>query len=119
MDESDEIRITLPAQASYARVARLALTGLASRFGWTYDDLVDLRILVGELFAVLATEDEGRLVFWGRLDGATVALEAARIPASPIGEVTDLTTQILEAVVDEVEMDRARGHIRITKLRRT
>jgi len=119
VDESDEIRLTLPAVASYARVARLALSGVASRFGWSYDDLVDLRIVIGEVFAVLVTADRAQLTLRFSLDEHTMVLEASREPAAPDLEVTELTRQIIAAVVDQAEIDDHRAFIRVVKQRGT
>jgi anti-sigma regulatory factor (Ser/Thr protein kinase) len=117
VDEVDEIRLALPAVASYARVARLALSGVASRFGWSYDDLVDLRIVIGEAFAVLVTPERAQLTLRFTLDERTMVLEASREPAAPDLEVTELTRQIIAAVVDQAEIDDHRARIRVVKQR--
>jgi hypothetical protein len=119
VDEIDEIRLTLPALASYARVARLALSGVAARFGWTYDDLVDLRIVIGEVFAVLVTPERAQLTLRFTLDEKTMVLEAFREPAQPDLAVTELTRQIISAVVDQAEIDDHRARIRVVKQRGT
>ena len=117
VNETDEIRLTLPALAGYARVARLALSGVASRFGWTYDDLVDLRIVIGEVFAVLVSTDGAQLTLRFTLDETTMVLEASREPAGPDLEVTELTRQIIAAVVDLAEIDDHRASVRVVKQR--
>lgn len=121
IDEAEEIRIALPSLAAYARVGRLALTGLASRFGWSYDDLSDLRILVGELFAIFATEPDrwpaAQLVIRVQLDPGAVTIEATREPPGPPLHVSALSRQILEAVVDRAEVDETLARIRTTKRR--
>ncbi len=115
--DTDEIRLSLPALFPYGRVARLAVTGLASRNGYSYDDVEDLRIAVGELFGVLVTEElpGARLVLTCLLQPAALDVTAIRLPSMPINHVTDLSRQILAAVVDEAEIDEADGRIRIVK----
>jgi anti-sigma regulatory factor (Ser/Thr protein kinase) len=115
--DTDEIRLTLPALPSYGRVARLAVTGLASRNGYSYDEVEDLRIAIGEAFGVLVSEERpgGRLVLTCLLLPDALEVTAARRPPEPIEQVTDLSRQILDAVVDRAEIDEPGGRIRVRK----
>ena len=115
--EADEIRLALPALAAYGRVVRLAVTGLASRNGFSYDDVQDLRIAIGEVFGLLVEPEDGedRLRFTCCLQPDALEIEATRVPPSPIVEVGDLSRQILGAVADEAEIDQPGGRIRIVK----
>ena len=116
-DDRDEIRLSLPALFPYGRVARLAVTGLASRNGYGYDDVEDLRIAIGEVFGVLVAEEraEGRLQLSCVLLPDALDITAAREPAAPIQQVPDLSRQILAAVVDDHAIDESLGRIRIVK----
>ncbi len=116
-DDLFEIRLTLPALAPYARVARLAMTGLATRSGFTYEEVEDLRIAVGEVFGMLVgAADEGAQVrFTCRLVDDALQVEATLVPASPLLEVGELSTLILGAVVDESTIDAPAGRIAVTK----
>ena len=113
----DDIGLALPALVPFGRVARLAVTGIASRNGFSYDDVEDLRIAIGELFGVLVEPESetDRLRFTCRLDDDQLEVEATRQPVRPITDVTELTRQILAAVVDEAEIDQSAGRIRIVK----
>jgi hypothetical protein len=117
VDESDEIRLFLPARFAYGRVARLAVTGLASRNGYGYDDVEDLRIAMGEVFGILVAQerDGHRLQLTCRLLPDELDITATRLPAEPIAAVTALSRQILAAVVDAVTIDEPGGRIRIRK----
>ncbi|WP_426574741.1 hypothetical protein [Aquihabitans sp. McL0605] len=116
-DEADQIRLTVPALAPYSRVARLAVTALASRNGFTYLEVEDLRVAIGELFGALVepADADGHLVFSCRLRPDALEVVASREPPLPLAEVTALTRMILDAVVDEVEIDRDGGRFRIVK----
>lgn len=116
-DDRDEIRLSLPALFPYGRVARLAVTGLASRNGYGYDDVEDLRIAIGEVFGVLVSEEVpgARLRLTCVLLPDALDITAERMPAAPVAQVTDLSRQILAAVVDQHEIDEADGRIRIVK----
>lgn len=113
----DEITLTLPALVPYARVARLAITGLASRNGFSYDEVEDLRIAIGEVFGVLVESLPAveRLRFTCRIHPDALEVDAQRDPAHAIDEVSDLTEQILAAVVHEATIDTEAGRVRIVK----
>jgi serine/threonine-protein kinase RsbW len=44
----DYIEMQIPAKAEYVGVIRLTLSGIASRMGYTYEDIEDLKIAVSE-----------------------------------------------------------------------
>lgn len=115
--ERDEIHLTLPALPEYARIARLAITGLAARMDFTYDEIEDLRIAVGEICNVLLDASGGRLAFRCVLEPDELTVEAVRKPLSAPLTVTDLTRQILAAVLDEIEIDAEQGALRAIKRR--
>jgi len=113
----DEIRLTLPAAAEFAQLARLTVAGLATRIGFSYDEVEDLRIAVGEACSLLVTVDRGRstleLVF--RVHPSRLDIDVTG-PLDPrVAAEEGLSRQILEAVVDEFELDQDR--VRLTKLR--
>jgi hypothetical protein len=116
-DDQQEIRLTLPAIAPYARVARLAMTGLASRNGFSYDDVEDLRIAVGEVFGLLVDHHlaDARIAFTCRLHDDALEICAERLPVAPVGAVSDLSRQILAAVVHEATIEGPRGRITVVK----
>jgi hypothetical protein len=116
VDEVEEIRLTVPAVASFAHVARLAITGLAARLRYSYDDIEDLRIAVGEVVGALVGGGDGaRLTLRCSVTDGAVHLDATRTPAHPEPVITDLTREILRAVVDRVEIDAAQANIRVIK----
>ena len=66
LDERDEqlrtggdVRLVVPAAAEYLRLVRLTAAGMASRLGFTFDEVEDLRIAVDELcFHLLGDTDD-------------------------------------------------------------
>ena len=55
-----DVRLVVPAAPEYLRLVRLTAAGLASRLGFTFDEVEDLRIAVDELcFHLLGGADNG------------------------------------------------------------
>jgi serine/threonine-protein kinase RsbW len=117
----EEIRLAVPAMPEYVRLARLTATGLASRLGFSYDEVEDLRIAVDELCYLLVGPEgrPGSISLTYSMDGAGLAVigeGAAANGAAP--EFAELSQQILAAIVDEYEVTRADGRITFRMLRR-
>ena len=114
---ADEVRLTLPPRPEYARIARLAVTGLAARMRFSYDDVEDLRVGVGEMCNMLLESSGGALVIRCHLGDGEITISASREePAGPL-DVTDLSRQILDAFLLDVEIDPTQGRIDASKRR--
>ena len=112
----DEVRLVLPAAAEYARVARLAAAGLATRLGFSYDDVEDLRIAIGEVCSILVADGtSGRLTLLYRLHPAFLEVQASTSGGGPPLKVDKLSDQILSAAVDEHTVDVDARRIRFVK----
>ncbi len=128
LDERDEqlrtggdVRLVVPAAAEYLRLVRLTVAGMASRLGFTFDEVEDLRIAVDELcFHLLSRDDlddvmpsdEDRtmdLVYSAGADCITITGRTGLSGAVP--ESSDLSEQILDALVDEHEVSGANGMV--------
>lgn len=44
----DLVYLTIPAKPDYVGIARLAVSGIANRMGFSYDDIEDLKLAVSE-----------------------------------------------------------------------
>jgi serine/threonine-protein kinase RsbW len=118
----EEVTLAVPALPEYVRLARLTAAGVASRLGFSYDDVEDLRIAVDELCYLLVGAD-------GRPGGITLsfAVDDAELvivgegPARPGPvEFAELSEQLLSALVDEyrIEQDDDAVTIRLVRRRR-
>ena len=63
----DYIEIKVPAKPQYVGVARLTISGLASRLGFTYDEIEDLKIASSEAITnavrhAYADDEDGEVV---------------------------------------------------------
>ncbi len=117
----DEIRLALPAAPDFARLARLTAAGLANRVDFTYDEVEDLRIAVGEACLVLIGP-EGRsgtidLVFRITTDGLEVEATGRFEADGSVDHPSDLSVHILDAVVDEHEVLASGRTVRLRKRR--
>lgn len=105
---ADLIRMRIPAVLAYVRVPRVAIAGLATRSGFTYDEVEDLRLAVGEVCQVLldGADREGELVIDFHVSRGSMRVDVlADGPAGRhdgIGE--RMAEQILQATVGTVEV---------------
>ena len=114
-EPTDQICLSLPASAPYARVARLTIASVAARLGFSYDDMEDLRIAVGEMYNMLTGPADSRLTVVCEVDDDGIVIEATRDPATPAPDVTELSRQILAGVADDVVVDIDEARVSVTK----
>jgi len=76
---SGDVRLVVPAAPEYLRLVRLTAAGLASRLGFTFDEVEDLRIAVDELCFHLLGDDELELAAEGRTMDLTYSAAADSI----------------------------------------
>ena len=70
-----DVRLVVPAAPEYLRLVRLTAAGLASRLGFTFDEVEDLRIAVDELCFHLLGDGDG--------DGGTATATTRPVPPAP------------------------------------
>jgi len=114
--EVEEVKLTMPAVPQLLRVARLTAAGLAGRLGFNFDEIEDVKIAVDELcFALVGTKGrDGDLTVTYRLLPDALEIEGAGRFAGESSHPTpsDLSAQILAAVVDEHELTRDGDELR-------
>jgi anti-sigma regulatory factor (Ser/Thr protein kinase) len=126
-EESMVVRLAIPAAPEFLRLARLAAADVASRVGFSYEDIEDLRIGVDELCHLLmapGTEnDDLELTFTLGGDAVTVEGEGPpRAQSDPAMEQSEISKRIVAAVVNEHEVSRAHdgaARFRLRKLLKT
>jgi serine/threonine-protein kinase RsbW len=114
-----DVRLVVPASPEYLRLVRLTAAGMASRLGFTFDEVEDLRIAVDELcYHLLGDSDdvipseEPRtmdLIYSAEVDSITITGRTG--PSGAVPEPSDLSEQILDALVDEHEVSGTDGMI--------
>lgn len=127
LDERDEqlrtggdVRLVVPAAPEYLRLVRLTAAGMASRLRFTFDEVEDLRIAVDELCFHLLGTDNGddippgddrtmELIYSADTDSITITGRTGLSGSLP--EPSELSEQILDALVDEHEVSGTDGMV--------
>lgn len=106
-----DLTLTIPASSDHIRFARLVASAAATKLGFDYDTVEDLRIAVSELCTAVveACEGEGTLTLTYCADGdhgIRIDARAAFNDGMAAGaERDELVGHILEAVADEHSLD--------------
>ncbi|MCU4185813.1 hypothetical protein K6U06_15700 [Acidiferrimicrobium sp. IK] len=111
MATSDEVRLVVPAMPEYLRLARVTAAGLASRLGFSFDEVEDLRLAIDELCYGLTgnTGRSGRVEVRYLVATDSLLIEGeghfesagATGPAATNVALSELSQVILAALVDE------------------
>ncbi|HVN51692.1 MAG TPA: hypothetical protein VMT43_09680 [Acidimicrobiales bacterium] len=118
---SDEIRLVLPAEARYGRLARITVSNLARRLGFPARAVEDLRLAVDESI-ILLLRPEGRpgtitLVF--RVGHTGIAVDATTTAGEDQYWVDQGALARFEAIVgetvDSYAVDEQGRHIHLVK----
>ena len=110
----DEVKLTLPSTPEFLRLARVTASGLASRMGFTVDEVEDLRLAIDELcFALTGNPPpDGTVELMYRLKGTGLEVEGVGHFNGGVSRpltLTDLSERILDALVDEHELRTDNG----------
>lgn len=118
---NDEIRLEVPAQPTYGRLARVTVAGLALRLGFSHTAVEDLRLAVDEALILLldGSGREGEIVLVYRLldDAIEVELTAEfgrRVPP-PSEAAIDRFGAMVADLVDVAVADPAKRTVRFRK----
>lgn len=103
------MRLGVPASPEYLRMTRMLAAGVASRVGFTLEEVDDLRIAIDEVcFTLLGTRGRpGTISVEYTLidDGLIVSGEVRFVdPPSTAPVFSELSAKIMEAVVDECSL---------------
>lgn len=129
----DYIEVRVPAKAQYVGVARLTISGLASRMGFTYEDIEDLKIATSEAITNAVQhaykEDEcgevvvGCAIFKDKIEvmisdhGQSFDFEETKKRVGPYNEKEEvkflreggLGLYLMETLMDEVKVYHEKG----------
>ena len=110
---AEEVRLAMPANPEYLRLARVTAMGIASRLGFTFDEIEDLRIAIDELcFAIMGNRDhEGsvELRYVMRENGIEVIGVGHFSDSNGLPGLSELSELIVSAVAEEHNVDVSGG----------
>ena len=105
----DEVRLVMPADPEFLRLARVTAMGLASRLQFTFDEIEDLRIAIDELiFALIGVkgrEGEVELQYRLQAEGLEVLGTGRFEDDVTFPGLTEMSELILDAVTDEHDLN--------------
>jgi hypothetical protein len=110
--ESRDVHIKVPAQPSYLVLARLALSAICRLSPLEHNEVADLKLAVTEAasrFVSDGADRESQIEFFFRLGEDRLELELRGVPGNAPESEQDLSRAIVEATVDEVQMDAERA----------
>ncbi|CAA9235631.1 MAG: hypothetical protein AVDCRST_MAG10-1378 [uncultured Acidimicrobiales bacterium] len=104
-----EVRLEVPAAPEFLRISRIMAAGVASRVGFTLDEVEDLRIAIDEVcFSLVGARGRtGTISLRYLLEDHQLSVEGTGRFSDGLGNepvVSALSNQILAAVVDECEL---------------
>jgi len=114
---TERVTLTIPAHASWVRLARLTVAGVASRLGFGIDDVEALRIGIDELAMLLLDDPAGAgdltLTYETDADGLLVEGRRPRRDGTsdPLPNPAGIVAQILSTVVDSWEVGAEGGAV--------
>jgi anti-sigma regulatory factor (Ser/Thr protein kinase) len=118
----DEVRLVVPATPEFLRLARVTAAGLASRLGFTYDQVEDLRLAIDELCFGLTGADgrAGTVELRFVLRGETLEVDGQGHFDPPHAHpvLSELSRVVLDALVDEHVMAPDEGGPRFRLVKR-
>lgn len=121
----DLVNLVIPAKNDFVSVARLAVSGIANRMGFSYDEIEDLKLAVSEACtnAVDAkyTNKEGDIKVCCNIFSNRLVIEV--MDQGNIGEITedqdvqqDLGLYLIQSLMDQVDVqDRGGIVVKLTK----
>jgi hypothetical protein len=108
----DEVRLAVPAKPEFLGLARVTAAGLASRLGFTYDQVEDLRLAIDEIcFGMTGSKGRDGILELHFLLGADALIVRGEGHFSVPGPIhlSELSEVILDALVDEHSMNDGAG----------
>jgi serine/threonine-protein kinase RsbW len=109
-----DVTIRIPASPAYLQVVRLVAAGLATRLGFTVDEIEDLKIAVDELSAYF-TGTQGRdgtieIRFGVHDDKLEIEGKGEFAPGQKVRtDLTEFSKMILETITDEASLSQVNG----------
>ena len=103
---SFEVRVAIPAQSRFLRIARLTAAGVASDLGFDLRDLEDLRVAVDEMCAVIieSADEDVDLSLTYRAEHGRLVIEGSCPKDGVPAEIHPIARELLTLTADEFDI---------------
>jgi hypothetical protein len=120
-NDGDALRLTVPATSAAVRIVRVGAAGLGTRLGFTFTEVEELRLAVGEAAAQLCgSGSEARLVVTYHVEAkglrVVLGLDAGADRPAVVPAFSDLAAAVLDTVVDDWSLDRDAARLVLRKV---
>lgn len=115
--QENTVRLSVPADASYARSVRMLAANLAVLCGMSLDEVEDVRMAAEEGFVWCCATRPARceIAFDVADDAVSMAFSLGEADLTADDQTSTYAALILEAVCDECDFDRREGLLRLKK----
>jgi anti-sigma regulatory factor (Ser/Thr protein kinase) len=120
--DGDQVRLSLPARHEYARVARIAVSALALRLGFSYREVEDLRLAIDESLILLLGEDrpgERVTIRYGTEPGHVEVDAETDFDPMIAAEARERFEALVEDLVDTWSLSDGGRHLHLAKRHRS
>jgi serine/threonine-protein kinase RsbW len=118
--DENPVRLVVPAQARFLRLARLTAAGIAGDMGFGLEAIEDLRVAIDEVCAILierAADDSQLDLTYKVSDGGLVIEGSCRNPGA-VPELHPVAAELLAMTADDYAVDAADGVVSFRLLKR-
>ncbi len=114
---SERIELHVPGRPEYVVVVRLAAAAIAGRMAFSFDDIEDLKVAVGEVCtaAILGGSPDIRVTFEVSPDQLTAHIRHRSTHAGRSDQEEELDKLLVRVLMDEVATEEA-GEEQVTRL---
>ena len=111
-NDGDSVRLTVPA----VRIARVGAAGLGTRLGFTFSEVEELRLAVGEAAAQLCDAGpESSLIVSYDIEPEGLRVTLALDGDAVVPAFSDLASTVLDTVVDDWSLDPGKASVTLRK----
>jgi hypothetical protein len=117
----DQIRLVLPSQADYGRLARIAASSIALRHGMSFAEIEDLRIAVDEtiILLLLTGDPTGEITLEFTVEPDSIVIDASSTAGNshrwPDAEARTRFDAIVSDTIDVHDVDAAARRVHLVK----
>jgi len=117
----EQIRLALPAEPQYGRLARITASSLALRMGFTFPEIEDLRLAVDEMIILLLRPEgrSGEIIITFTVEPTQLTLDAISTAGTDQAWLDQGALRRFEAIVgdtiDQFDVDEHGHHVHLMK----